>query len=95
MHDDDLMDRLLRDAMATEAPRLSPAFDARVLRRLRPRRLTPLGRGLLAAYALVAVATAVWFLRSLPVELIALAVVVSASLAVGAGAYARRLALDH
>jgi len=95
MHDDDLMDRLLREAMAAEAPRLSPAFDARVLRRVRPRRLTPLGRGLLAVYAVIAVATAVWFMRGLPLELIALAVVVGAPLAVGASAYARRLALGH
>ncbi len=49
MHDDDAMDRLLRDAMAADAPRLSPAFDARVLRRVRPRRLTPLGADALEA----------------------------------------------
>lgn len=95
MHDDDLMDRLLREAMAAEAPRLSPAFDARVLRRLRPRRLTPLGRRVIAVYAVVATITAAWFLRGLPLELIALAVVVGVPLAVGASAYARRLALGH
>ena len=44
MHDDEAMDRLLRDVMGADAPQLSPAFDARVLRRVRPRRLTPAGR---------------------------------------------------
>ena len=35
MHDDDAMDRLLTSAMAAEAPRLSPAFEAEVMRRVR------------------------------------------------------------
>ena len=30
MHDDDLMDQLLRDTMAARPPQLSPGFDARV-----------------------------------------------------------------
>ena len=42
MHDDDVMDQLLRDAMAADAPQLSPAFGARVMRRARPRRSTPM-----------------------------------------------------
>ena len=44
MHDDELMDRLLRDVMAADAPQLSPGFDTRVMRRVRPRRLAPLRR---------------------------------------------------
>jgi hypothetical protein len=48
MLDDDVMDHLLRDAMAADAPQLSPAFDARVMRRVRPRRLTPIGRAAIA-----------------------------------------------
>ena len=69
MHDDDVMDRLLKDAMAADAPQLSPAFDARVMRRVRPRRLTTMGRVVIAAYAVVAAATAVWLMRDLPVEI--------------------------
>ena len=57
MHDDEVMDRLLRHAMAADAPQLSPAFDARVMRRVRPRRLTPMGRVVIAVYIVVAAAT--------------------------------------
>ena len=61
--DDDAMDQLLRDAMATKVPQLSPGFDARVLRRVRPRRLTPLGRVVIGVYVVVAAATAAWLMR--------------------------------
>jgi hypothetical protein len=44
MHDDDVMDRLLTDVMAADVPQLSPVFDARLMRRVRPRRLTAIGR---------------------------------------------------
>ena len=69
MHDDDVMDRLLKDAMAADAPQLSRDFDARVMQRVRPRRLTPMGHAVIAAYALVAAATAAWCMRDLPVEM--------------------------
>ncbi len=92
MHDDAGMDRLLTNAMAADAPRLSPAFDARVLRRVRPRRLTPLGRVAIAIYAVVAAVTAVWLLRSLPMESIVAAVAVGVPVAASASAYGRRLA---
>jgi hypothetical protein len=92
MHDDEAMDRLLRDAMAADAPRLSPAFDARVLRRVRPRRLPPMGRVVMAVYALVATATAVWLLRGLPLEAIGVAVAIGVPVAAGASAYGRSLA---
>lgn len=93
MHDDDdVMDRLLREAMAAEAPRLSAGFEARVLRRVRRRRLTPTGRVVLALYAVVAAAAAAWLLRDLPIEAIAAAVAVGAPIAAAASAYGRRLA---
>jgi len=44
MHDDELMDQLLRDALTAEVPQLSPGFDGRVSQRVQPRRLTPTGR---------------------------------------------------
>jgi hypothetical protein len=92
MHDDEAMDRLLRDAMAADVPQLPAAFDARVLRRLRPRRLTPMGRVVIALYIVGAAATAVWSLRDLPMESIVAAVVISVPGAAGASAYGRRLA---
>jgi len=85
MHDDDVMDQLLRDAMAADAPQLSSAFDARVMRRVRPRRLTPMGRVVIAVYIVVAAATAVWLMRDLRME----------SIAAAASAYVRRLAVSH
>jgi hypothetical protein len=95
MHDDEVMDRLLRDVMAAEAPQLSPAFDARVMRRVRPRRLTPMGRVAIAVYIVVAAATAVWLMRDLHVESIVAAVVIGVPVAAGASAYGRRLAVGR
>jgi len=93
MHDDDVMDRLLRDVMAADAPQLSPAFDARVMQRVRPRRLTPMGRVMLAVYIVVAAATAVWLMRDLPVESIVAAVAIGVPVAAAASAYGRHLAV--
>jgi hypothetical protein len=95
MPDDDVMDLLLRDAMAVEAPQLSPAFDARVMRRVRPRRLTPMGRAVMAVYLVVATAAAVWLMRDLRVEFIAAAVVIGVPIAAAASVYGRRLAVGH
>ena len=95
MHDDDVMDRLLRDAMAADAPQLSPAFDARVMRRLRPRSLTPGGRVVIAVYVVAASAAAAWAMRGIPPESIVAAVLIGVLAAAGAGAYAQRLAARH
>jgi hypothetical protein len=92
MNDDDVMDRLLRDAMAADVPQLSPAFDARVLRRVRPRRLAPMGRVVIAAYILAAAATAMWLMRDVRVESIVAAVAFMVPIAAGASAYVRRFA---
>jgi hypothetical protein len=93
MHDDDVIDQLLRDAMAGGAPQLSPAFDARVMRRVRPRRLTPIRRVVMAVYFVVAAAMAVWLMRDLPLESIAAAVGIGVPVAAGVSAYGRRLAV--
>jgi len=95
MHDDEVMDQLLRDVMSADAPQLSPAFDARVMRRVRPRRLTPIGRILIAVYIVVAAFTAAWLMRDLPMEWIVAAVVISVPVAAGASAYGRRLSATH
>jgi hypothetical protein len=90
---DDVMDQLLGEAMAADAPQLSPAFDARVMRRVQPRRLTPMGRVLVAAYFVCAVAAAVWLMQDLRVEWIAAVVAVGGPVAAGVSVYSRRLAL--
>ncbi len=95
MHDDDLMDRLLRDAMAADVPELSPAFDARVMRRVRPRRLAPMGRVVMAVYVVVAAATAAWLMRDLPMASIVAALAIGVPVAAGASAYGRRLAVGE
>jgi hypothetical protein len=92
MPDDAEMDRWLKDAMAAPPPRLSPAFDARVLRRVRPRRLTPLGRVAIAIYVVAAAAAAVGSMRDLPIESIVAAVAIGVPAAAAASAYGRRLA---
>ncbi len=95
MHDDELMERLLRDVLAADAPRLSPAFDARLMRRVRPRRLTPMGRLVMAVYIMAAAATAVWLMRDVPVTSILAAVAIGVPIAASAGAYGRRLAVGR
>jgi hypothetical protein len=95
MLNDDVMDQLLRDAMAADAPRLSPAFDARIMRRVRPRRLTTMGRVVIAVYFAVALAVAAWLMRDLPVAWIVAAIVIGAPVAAAASAYGRRLAIGH
>ena len=92
MHDDELMDRLVRDALAGAAPQLSPAFDARVIRRVQPRRLTTMGRLAIAIYVVLATATAAWLMQDLPIVSIVAAVTIGAALAAGTSIYARRLA---
>ncbi len=95
MHDDDGMDRILRDAMAADAPRLSPAFDARLMRRVRPRRLTPAGRVLIVMYLVAASAGAAWLMRDLRPEWIAAALAIGVPIAAGASAYVRRFAMGR
>jgi hypothetical protein len=95
MHDVEMMDRLLRDVMAADAPQLSPAFDARVMRRVRPRRLTPMGRVVIAVYIVVAAATAVWLMRDLRMESIVAAIVIGVPVAAAASAYGQRIAVGH
>jgi hypothetical protein len=95
MHDDDAMDRLLRNVMAADPPQLSPAFDARLMRRVRPHRLAPMGRVVIAVYVVIAAATAAWAMQDLPMESIVAAVVIAVPVAAGPSAYARRLAVGH
>lgn len=95
MHDDELMDRLLKDTMAADAPQLSPAFDARVMRRVRPRRLSRFGRVALGVYVVLATVTAAWLMRDLPLVSIVAAAAIGAPLAIGAGIYGQRLVFQQ
>ena len=92
MRDDEAMDRLLTDALAAPAPALSAGFDDAVLRRMRPSHLTRPGRLVIAVYAVLAVAATAWFMREMPIEAIVATTAVSLPAAIGASAYARRLA---
>ena len=95
MHDDDAMGLLLREALAAPLPRLSPSFDNRLRRRLRPRHLTASGRAVMAVYALVAVATAGWLMRGLPPATLAAAAAIGVAAAAATSVYARRLAFGE
>jgi hypothetical protein len=95
MNDDEVMDQLLKDAMASPPPHLSSGFDAEVMRAVQPRRLTPMGRAVITAYAVVATVSAVWLMRDLRVELIGVAIAMTIPVAAGASAYVRRLAADQ
>jgi hypothetical protein len=92
MHDDDAMNDLLRETLAGDVPELSPAFDVRVMHRLRPRRLAATDRVVMAAYSLAAVGTAAWLMQDLPIVWIVAALVIAAPIAAGVSAYGRRLA---
>jgi hypothetical protein len=90
MNEQEHVDQWLRDAMSGSAPRLSASFDARLEKRLRPRRLTTTGRIVMAAYVLAALLVSVWALRNVTPDWTLVAAVLVPSV-VAAGAYARRI----
>ena len=82
------MDGWLRQAMSGEpVPALSPDFEGRLTKRLRPRRLSAKGRLLLAGYAVVAVALSVWVMRSHSIDWPWIAAACVAPVAVAAVVY--------
>jgi hypothetical protein len=95
MHDDEMMDQLLRDAMMADVPQRSSGFDARVLRRVRPRRLAPIGRAVIAADVVIAAATTVWLMRGVQATWIAAAGAIGVPVAAAARVYGRRLAVGR
>jgi hypothetical protein len=95
MHDDEMMDRVLRDVVTADVPQLSPGFEARVLRQARPRRLTTMGRAVIAAYVVMAVATTLWLMRDVQTTWIVAAVAIGAPVAGAASVYGRRLAVGR
>jgi hypothetical protein len=91
MDSDEVMIVLLRDALAADVPKLSPTFDARVMRGIRPPRIAASLLGLLVLYALIATAVALWLMHDLPPTWIAAALGGCVLVAVGTSAYVRRL----
>ena len=96
MHNDELpndalMDQLLTDAMRAERPQLSPVFDAALMRRVRPRRLSRMGRIVMTSYAVTAVAVTCWFVRDVPEIEVAAGLLVAAVVALLTTLYTRRL----
>ena len=61
----DAMDRLLRSALSGPEPSLSPDFDTRLAKRLRPRRLDSQARRIMVLYAVVTVLLTIWCVRDL------------------------------
>ena len=90
--DDEMMDVLLREAMAADAPQLSPAFDDRVMQEVRPRKLSTFGVMVLAVYAVAATAIAVWVMQGIPAVSIVAGGAIGLAAAASASAYVRRLA---
>ncbi len=64
MGDQDPFDRVLRDSLGGGVPALSPEFDRRLARRLRPRRVSAAGRVLLALYGVAALVLSVVVMRA-------------------------------
>lgn len=91
MNEQERMDRQLREAFGGERPRLSPAFDARLRHHLRERRLNPVGRWMLIAYAVVAIAASIWTMRSAGLGWGPVAIALGAPLILLATLYRRRL----
>ncbi len=90
MSEQERVDQWLRAAMSGSTPRLSAAFDARLARRVRPRRLTATGRMVMAAYVLVALLVSMWALSNAALDWTVVAAVLMAS-AVAATFYGRRI----
>ena len=93
MTDDDVMDDWLRDAMADDAPQLSPAFDAKVMATVRSRGLTPWGRLVMWAYAIGAIIMLAWVAREVGATPMAVSTLFSALVALGLSSYARAVTL--
>lgn len=91
MPQDDVLEQLVRDALAGAPPALTPGFEARLLRRVTPARPSRGGRGVLAAYAVTATAVVAWCLRDLPVTAVVSAFAVCVPVAGAASAYAHRV----
>ena len=92
MSEHDPMEQLLAQAMSAPVPTLSPDFDRRVLRLVKPRRLSRPGRFTLVVYSAVALIVSVWNMRQSDMDWMVIAVAVMAPIVVVAIAFRRDLA---
>ena len=90
-HDDELMDRLLQDAMRAEPPAASPGFDGDVMRRVRLRRLGPLGRVVMGVYIVLAMCAAAWVLANVPAASVPTALAIAVPIVAAVTTYTQRL----
>ena len=65
--EDELMDRILREAASIPAPGLSGDFDRGLARKFRPRRLKARARLAMILYTLAAVAASIWAVWPIPI----------------------------
>jgi hypothetical protein len=93
LREQEKMDDWLRQAMsAAPVPASSGEFDARLAKRLRPpRRLSSAGRLVLVAYTLIAIAVAIWVMRSQAMTWPLIAVPCIAPVVITTAVYRRRL----
>ena len=81
MSEQEKMDRLLRQSMgALPPPSLSPDFDQRLAKRLRPRRLSSAGQVVMTLYVLLALTISVWVMRSAAIDWIPIVIAILAPL---------------
>jgi hypothetical protein len=81
MTEQERMDRLLRQSMgALPSPALSAAFDRRLAKRLRPRRLGSAGRLAMTLYAVLAFGVSVCVMQRAGVSWIAITIAIVAPL---------------
>ena len=93
MDSDQALHQLLKQAMSAPPPELSSDLTSRVMRCVRPRRLSGLAWMVLSAYVVVAVGVASWLMRDTPLMSIAVALAIGTPVAASVGAYGRRVAL--
>jgi len=91
MRDDEMMDALLRTALAAPPPRLLDGFERAVMRRTAPRRLSMTGWATLLVYGIASIVACVWFMRGLPVPIIAGGLLFGVAIALSATAYVSSL----
>jgi len=86
------IDALLRRAFENSAvPTLSASFERRVARHVARGELTPGGRGIVVAYAAVALAMSIWTMRSVSIDWSLIAAAILLPVAVTAATLRRRI----
>ena len=94
MSEQEKVDRSLRQSMgALPPPSLSSTFDQRLMKRLRPRRLSSAGRLAMTLYAVLALVLSVWVMRREAIDWIPIVIAILAPLILGAAVQYRQRTL--